>query len=275
MMEVSSLSLNLEQKVILDDINLNIESNAIYGLIGQNGAGKSTFFKSILNASKHSGSIIVDDSPIKNNEIGKLIEYPYFYENLSLLDNLKIHSNYLKIDFSEILEVLSTVGLSENRHQKVSELSLGMKQRLGIARAFLGKNKMFLLDEPQNGLDPIWIKKIRGIFVECLKKPDVYSIISSHNLNELHKIVDYFIFMNAGKIICKLKNRSDDSFLLIRSKDKIISHPEINYIGNGIYVSDMEIENLPGSDVGKMNIDIKKISLEELYEQIIIHSSEV
>lgn len=272
-MKIQNLSLRIKNNQILDNIELALNDNTIYGLVGQNGAGKSTFFKSILNLTNHSGSITIDEKSIPSQQIGKLIEYPYFYEELSVGENLLVHSNYLNKGSSNIDEMLSVVGLLEKKDEKVKKLSLGMKQRLGIARALLGDNVLYLLDEPQNGLDPIWIKKIRGVFREHLKKNMQYAIISSHNLNELHQIADEFIFMNNGKIICNLKNKESNEYYIIHSNIKLSPQHGLNHIDEDVYVSDWEPNFLKEfTDINK-NCKITTITLEELYEQIIILSS--
>lgn len=272
-MKIQNLSLRIKNNQILDNIELALNDNTIYGLVGQNGAGKSTFFKSILNLTDHSGSITIDEKSIPCQQIGKLIEYPYFYEELSVGENLLVHSNYINKGSSNIDEMLSVVGLLEKKDEKIKKLSLGMKQRLGIARALLGDNVLYLLDEPQNGLDPIWIKKIRGVFREHLKKNMQYAIISSHNLNELHQIADEFIFMNNGKIICNLKNKESNEYYIIHSNLKLSPQHGLNHIDEDVYVSDWEPNFLKEfTDINK-NCKITTITLEELYEQIIILSS--
>lgn len=276
MLTITNLSLKLGNSLILNKLELHLKDNAIYGLVGQNGAGKSTFFKSILGLTKHSGSITIDNFPIENSNIGKLIEYPFFYEDLSVYKNLLIHRNYLNNETKlSIEDSLSLVGLLDKKDIKVKEMSLGMKQRLGIARSFLGKNVLYLLDEPQNGLDPIWIKKCRKIFLDMLKKRNRYSIISSHNLNELHQIADEFIFMNHGKVICTLENKKDNIYFLIKTNTDLNHIVGVKQLTKNIYVSDLSKEVIEMTIPNKRDIKIESISLEEIYEQIITLTSEL
>lgn len=255
-------------KKILSDIHLNFEEGVFYGLIGKNGAGKTTLFKSILQLCDYEGDIYYNKKMVDVKKIGSIIESPNFYEQLSVMDNLQIHCNYLEEKTNNIEALLKKFDLFEQRDNKVNTLSLGMKQRLGIIRAFLGDKQIFLLDEPLNGLDPYWIKQCRFILKKDLYNKDNIVVISSHNLYELQLVVDKFIYMNDGKIICELENK-DDYILLTTNKD--INSPHFFPLNSSQYITSISSsklnEELKKLDLDEFDKDI--VGLEEIFELII------
>lgn len=195
-------------KKALDNVNIHIPSNSIYGLIGPNGAGKSTLLKAIMNLiSIDDGTIYVFNNPNgmgKNelNRTGSLIEYPYFYDDLSGKDNLLIHSKYMGYyDKKRIDEVLEEVDIASDAEKKVKEYSMGMRQRLAIARAILIKPDLLILDEPINALDPDGIKKMRELFIHLNREIGTTIVISSHILSEVDCLATNIGIMSNGKLI--------------------------------------------------------------------------
>lgn len=195
-------------KKALDNVNIHIPSSSIYGLIGPNGAGKSTLLKAIMNLiSIDNGEISVFNNPngIGKNELnktGSLIEYPYFYDDLSGKENLLIHSKYMgyydKKRMDDVLEETDIISASE---KKVKEYSMGMRQRLAIARAILIKPELLILDEPINALDPDGIKKMRELFIRLNKELGTTILISSHILSEMDCLATDIGIMSNGKLI--------------------------------------------------------------------------
>ncbi|MNM99204.1 putative ABC transporter ATP-binding protein YxlF [compost metagenome] len=163
-----------EKDEVVSNVTMHIERGEIYGFLGPNGAGKTTVMKMILNLVKPtSGEIVVLNQPVSHTSfqylkhIGSIIEYPVFYDRLTATDNLKFHCAYHQFNGEDrIQEVLTTVGLDGMEDKKVHEFSLGMKQRLGIARAIITKPEILILDEPINGLDPIGIKDTRMLLLK-------------------------------------------------------------------------------------------------------------
>lgn len=212
-------------KKALDDINIHIPYKSIYGLIGPNGAGKSTLLKAIMNLiSIDNGRICVlnNSNGMQKNELnrtGSLIEYPYFYDELSGMENLLIHSQYMGYyDKKRIDDVLEEVDLSSASGKKVKEYSMGMRQRLAIARAILIKPELLILDEPINALDPDGIKKMRELFISLNKELGTTIVISSHILSEMDCLATDIGIMNKGKLIQE-KTLSD---IHKENKEKII-----------------------------------------------------
>ena len=187
--------------IVLDNINLDIKKGDILGLIGKNGAGKTTLMKIMLSlALPSSGSVEILNKGIFR--IGALIESPAFFSYLSAVENLDYYRllNGLECDISNS-EVLKYVGLDYVGKKKYKNFSLGMKQRLAIALAILGKPEILILDEPINGLDPVGIKDIRNLLLKINNELNTTIVVSSHILSELSSITKTYSFMHEGKII--------------------------------------------------------------------------
>ena len=188
--------------------NMNVERGTIYGLLGPNGAGKTTLFKIIsglLTPTKGNAQVlgkdIVSERDIILSKIGTIIETPIFYEHLSAAGNLGIHLAYMKKKPGDIDAVLSKVGLSNTGVQPVSKFSLGMRQRLAIARAIIHKPELLILDEPINGLDPMGIREMRDFFIALVKEQNMTLLISSHILTEIEHIADTIGIIKDGTIV--------------------------------------------------------------------------
>ncbi len=195
----------------VDDVSVHIEKGAIYGFIGRNGAGKTTFLKMISGlASKNSGSIELFGNKINSlsdihGRIGCLIEEPGLYQNMSAYENIKIKCMLFGLDKSSYIEdLLKTVGLDKTGHKKVKKFSLGMKQRLGIALALIGEPDLLVLDEPINGLDPQGIAEIRDTILKLRDERNMTVLISSHILEELSKIATDYGIIHHGSLIKEL-----------------------------------------------------------------------
>ena len=192
--EIKEVFKTIDKEEILSGINLQIAEGEIYGFLGPNGAGKTTLMKCMLSLSTvTSGSIEIFGKNLQDHreeilsQVWKVfIETPIFYENLTAKEILEIHAQYMRknITESDIIRALRMVGL-KNTTKKVKEFSLGMRQRLGLARAFLTKPKLLILDEPINGLDPIGIQEIRNLLLSLSKECGVTIFISSHILSEI------------------------------------------------------------------------------------------
>ncbi|QTD40290.1 ATP-binding cassette domain-containing protein [Sporosarcina sp. Te-1] len=137
MIVLQNVSFNVKGSFILNDINLELKKGKVYGLLGPNGAGKTTLFKTLLNTIEYKGDILRD--PVTMT-IGKLIEYPAFYPNLTCRENLNLHASYAELnqEDSTVSSLLSMVGLIDAENKKFKELSMRMKQRLGVAKALMG-----------------------------------------------------------------------------------------------------------------------------------------
>ena len=194
---------------VVSNVSMDIKRGQIYGFLGPNGAGKTTIMKMLLNLVKPTTGIIEVFGETLNTSscyylkrIGNIIEYPIFYDKFSVMENLRLHCEYMGFyDYKEIDEVLKLVHLDKTGSKPVAEFSLGMKQRLGIARALITKPELLILDEPINGLDPMGIKEMRELFLKIKKQYNTTILISSHIITEIEQIADVIGIINNGKII--------------------------------------------------------------------------
>ena len=196
------------------NVSLQIERGSIYGLLGPNGAGKSTSLKMLVGLLRPTGGrIILDGRPWQReslSKIGSLIESPALYGNLTAEENLLVHTRLLKIPKTKITEVLETVNLKNTGKKRVSQFSMGMKQRLGIAAALLNDPELLILDEPTNGLDPFGIQELRELIVSFSEK-GMTVILSSHILSEVAQVADTIGIISGGKLLFQGMPDSDEN----------------------------------------------------------------
>ena len=206
--QTTDLTFAYTKPEVLHHINLNVPKGSIFGFLGPNGAGKSTTIKALLGLLKvKPGMINLFGKELNNNRLdilqrtGATIEIPSIYEHLSARRNLEITQRLRRLPESRIGEVLDIVGLSGDDIKLVRQFSTGMKQRLGLALALLGKPELLLLDEPINGLDPEGIREIRNLLVKLNHEEGCSIFLSSHILDEVEKICTHVAVIDAGKII--------------------------------------------------------------------------
>lgn len=188
----------------VDHVSLHVKRGAIYGFIGRNGAGKTTFLKMISGlAIPTSGTITLfgytgKDLAKVRSRVGCLVEAPGLYGNMTARQNLMIKCQFVGIRNPKYVdEILQTVGLENTGKKKVRHFSLGMKQRLGIGLALVGEPDLLVLDEPINGLDPQGIVEVRDMLIRLSEEKNMTILISSHILEELAKLcTDYGIIHN-------------------------------------------------------------------------------
>ncbi|MCG7258215.1 MULTISPECIES: ABC transporter ATP-binding protein [unclassified Corynebacterium] len=210
MINISDLKVKFGDSSALSGVDLTFDRGSIHALLGPNGAGKTTIFKAILGAVDYEGVIHTDPQPLR---IGHLIEYPAFYARLTVLENMQLHADYLDAPHDQLLPLLSLVGLDKHMELPCSQTSLGMRQRLGIARSLIGDPQLLLLDEPTNGLDPKGIRECRELLRRVCDERDVSIAISSHNLTEVAALADRLTFLKAGRIIhsvCRSEGTQQD-----------------------------------------------------------------
>lgn len=201
----------------LDGVDMTVYRGDIYGLIGRNGAGKTTIMKLVTGLTEKSGGefqIFGKEGAASCREkrrIGSLIENPAFFTDMTAYQNLRYYALQKGItDRKQIDEALALVNLSEVRNKKVRKFSLGMKQRLGIALAVMDDPDLIILDEPINGLDPIGISELRDTFDKLSREKGVTLIISSHILSELYAVANRFLFLEKGRILKELTKEELD-----------------------------------------------------------------
>ncbi|SFK01426.1 MULTISPECIES: ABC transporter ATP-binding protein [unclassified Bacillus (in: firmicutes)] len=193
----------------VDHLNINVNQGEIYGFIGRNGAGKTTTIRMLLGLIKPtSGKIEIFGEDFFQNQkeilrrIGSIVEVPGFYENLTARENLLINAKIIGVHKKNAIEeALEIVGLQHETKKLVGKYSLGMKQRLGIARALLHYPELLILDEPTNGLDPIGIKEMRKLIKSLAQERNITILISSHILAEVEQLVDHMGIIHEGKLL--------------------------------------------------------------------------
>ncbi len=206
-LKVRNVAKAFNGREMIHGMNLSVERGMIYGLLGVNGAGKTTTFKMITGLLRpDSGEIIFSGTSVSGQdkeflrEMGILIETPVFYEHLSARENLELHLQYMGCGVDKIEEVLNRAGLQNTGRQPVSKFSLGMRQRLAIARAISHEPKLLVLDEPVNGLDPVGIRQMRELFLSLARESGMTLLISGHILSEIEHVADRVGVLADGSI---------------------------------------------------------------------------
>ena len=269
-----------------DRVNIHIKKGSIYGLIGKNGAGKTTIMKMIAGLAKPtSGTFEYTGFNGSDNEafsrIGALIEAPAIDPNLTGFDNIRIKCLAFGIgDKKYINDLLELVGLSASWKKKAGKYSLGQKQRLGIALALVGDPDFLILDEPINGLDPQGIAEVREMLNKLNQERKITILISSHILEELSKLATDYAIIDSGRIIeestnKELKEKCRDKIAL-KTQDVAKAIPVIDSLGFKDYsvVNDKTIHVFDRlSDITVLNMELAKAQIP--VESIGIESSDL
>ena len=286
--EIRNLSKNFGAKQAVNGLNMTVPEGAIYGFIGENGSGKSTTEKIICGLIHESGGTVKlygkphTDVDIRAN-MGVLIEAPGCFPGLSVWNNMMIQAANLRIENAEqeVVKVLKTVRMEGAAGNNYKNCSLGMKQRIGIAMALLGKPKLLVLDEPINGLDADGMRIMREVLTD-ITKSGATVVISSHVLGELEKVATHYGIIKGGRMLCEMtaaeldascrtftaiqaRDMSRAEFLL-KSKYTRVEKDEAGYIRVYDEVKPTEIvKYLYDNGVVVTEIKTDKIGLEEYY----------
>ncbi|MDD6071060.1 MAG: ABC transporter ATP-binding protein, partial [Clostridiales bacterium] len=252
-LQTDNLTKKYGEFTALDHVSVRLEKKHIYGFIGENGAGKSTFMKVITGLSypmEGTYSIMGKDTATERDNmrkyIGSMIEEPALYPGYSILQNLELQRILVgNPDKTVCPKVLDMVELSEVKHKKVRTLSMGMKQRLSIAMALIGNPQLLILDEPINGLDPKNIVALRSLLQKLNEEKNITIFISSHILSELYLLATDYIFIHKGKIIEVLTHeeleakcrqyiciKTDTVPMALTVLDKTLSNPEYKVVSD-------------------------------------------
>ena len=236
----------------LDNFNICVNKGDIYGLIGANGAGKSTFLKIIAGLNTQTtGEIELFNSKdlvLERKKIGSVIENPSFFKNLSAKENLLFYCKQLGCNSEIIDDCLKKVNLQDTGSKKFKNFSLGMKQRLGLAFALMTNPELIILDEPTNGLDPVGILELRDI-IKNLNNEGVTFLICSHILSELSQIATKFGIMDKGKFI---KEFSKEELTDMTSDRIVISSSEFDKLK--IYLNE---KKLPFVEIDNNTVEVE------------------
>ncbi|MEK5027412.1 ABC transporter ATP-binding protein [Paenibacillus sp. FSL M7-1046] len=207
-LSVEGVRKKIGRKWIIDDVTFNVKQGEIFGFLGPNGAGKTTTIRMLVDLIRPSEGKItvcgynVNREPEKALQyVGSIVENPEVYTYLTGWENLQHFARMQPgVDKARIAEVVDIVRLDQRIHDKVSTYSLGMRQRLGIAQALLGRPRLLILDEPTNGLDPKGIKELRE-FIRELAAEGLAVFVSSHLLSEIQLLCDRVAIISKGRVL--------------------------------------------------------------------------
>lgn len=276
-LECQNLCKRFGKKQILKDVSFEIDEKDILAFIGPNGSGKTTTIKLILGLQNiDSGSVKINGYDVEKDfvksieRVGAIVENPDTYMYLSGWQNLKLVANLYKgVTDDDLKTIVKTVGLENRIHDKVSKYSLGMRQRLGIARALINKPNLLVLDEPTNGLDPEGIKDLR-ILLKRLAKEGMGILISSHNLAELESFCNKVLIIDNGVILEKSEVKkfkdNNNKYLFKVDNTKNIKLDGMYEVTKTTFCINGEKENIASIIKTLVNEDIKiyEVTLTEL-----------
>lgn len=207
-LSVQHLKKKIGRKWIIKDVTFEVKPGEIFGFLGPNGAGKTTTIRMLVDLIKPTeGNIKVCGYDVNRDPeralqyVGSIVENPEVYTYLTGWENLEHFARMQPgVDHARIQEVVDIVRLDQRIHDKVRTYSLGMRQRLGIAQALLGRPRLLILDEPTNGLDPKGIKELR-VFIKQLASEGMAVFVSSHLLSEIQLLCDRVAIISAGRVL--------------------------------------------------------------------------
>lgn len=283
LLECQDLCKSFGKKQILKNVSFELDEGDILAFIGPNGSGKTTTIKLILGLQGiDKGSVNINGFDIKKDfvkaieKVGAIVENPDTYMYLSGWDNLKLTANmYKNISDEAIKDIVKLVDLETRIHDKVSKYSLGMRQRLGIARALINKPNILILDEPTNGLDPEGIKDLRNL-LKKLAKEGMGILISSHNLAELESFCNKVLIIDNGTIIetsevKEFKNNDNKYVFNVSSTEKLdiegiyeVSKTKFSFNGDKESIAKI-VKKLVKENIDVYEVKMQELTLEEAF----------
>lgn len=269
----------IDGKELVTDVNIHVKKGEIYGFLGPNGAGKTTVMKMITNLWKPTkgtvelfGKTLETTSYEVLKRMGSIIEFPTFYEHMSGKDNLQLHCEYMGYyNKGSIDEVLEMLNLREAANKPVKSYSLGMKQRLGIARAILCKPELVVLDEPTNGLDPAGMKQLRDLFKMLCSEYGITLIISSHLLSEIESIADTIGVINHGKMMKEISMKEISEMNTAYIELAATDTKKAAYV----LAEKMELNNFKIIDDLKIRIYEVNVTTQEISKELMLNDVEI
>ena len=284
MIELQNLTKSFKGRPALHGLSLTVAKGKIFGLLGHNGAGKSTTLGILLGqVFPGSGEAFIDGVSVQRDrgralaKTGAIFEAPRFYDYLSGWRNLLIYSSYSAIvPKAKIEEAVETVGLTARIHDKVGTYSQGMRQRLGLAQALLPANEVILLDEPTNGLDPEGIHEMRELIKKLNRERGITVVFCSHLLVEVEQLCDHVVILNQGRKIFdgqwadlredrrRVRLDVDDWERAAAVLDGMAIERNVVALNDGVEVADV-VEKLVRGGVRINAVEPTRRTLEEIY----------
>lgn len=280
-LQTSHLSKTIDGKQLVTDVNIHVKKGEVYGFLGPNGAGKTTVMKMLTNLWKPtSGTVALFGKALEKNSyemlkrMGSIIEFPTFYDHMSGKDNLQLHCEYMGYyNKGSVEEALGMLGLSDAADKPAGSYSLGMKQRLGIARAILCKPELVILDEPTNGLDPAGMKQIRDLFRMLCTEYGMTFMISSHLLPEIESIADTVGVIHHGKMMKEISMKeiaeTNTAYIELAVED---TKKAAYVLAEKMQLSNFKIVNDSGIRIYEQGVTTQKISRELMANDVEIAS---
>ena len=280
-LQTSHLSKTIDGKQLVTDVNIHVKKGEVYGFLGPNGAGKTTVMKMLTNLWKPtSGTVALFGKALEKTSyevlkrMGSIIEFPTFYDHMSGKDNLQLHCEYMGYyNKGSVEEALQMLGLSDAADKPAGSYSLGMKQRLGIARAILCKPELVILDEPTNGLDPAGMKQIRDLFRMLCTEYGMTLMISSHLLPEIESIADTVGVIHHGKMMKEISMKeiaeTNTAYIELAVED---TKKAAYVLAEKMQLSNFKIVNDSGIRIYEQGVTTQKISRELMANDLEIAS---
>ena len=295
--QTNNLTKIYEDREVVNHINLNVSEGTIFGFLGHNGAGKSTFINMLTGLCQPSDGTFTLNVDSKR-EIGVLPDYSSFYNHMTGKEHIKYFCNILKYDVSqsEIEDLFKSIGLENGLNLKVKKYSFGMKKKLGIIQAVVNKPKLLFLDEPTSGVDANSILSIHQL-IKNIAQSGTTIFLTSHNLDEIQKLCDEMAIMSQGNIevqgnLAQLRETYEES-LSLKIEHMVLNEDQMNLLKERLNHLNQEIKDI---DINSgftnlkikekntipsivklyvtLDIDIFKVDLEELsLEDIFLRSS--
>ena len=292
--EISNVTKKYSEATVVHSVSFSVKKGEIYGLLGRNGAGKTTIMKMLLGLVKPTeghAHILGNDTNTGEGKavlrkVGCIIENPGFYANLTGTENLHIFARLKALDDEAVQKALALVNLPYNDKKLFSKYSLGMKQRLAIANAVMHDPEVLILDEPINGLDPIGIAEVRKLLID-LKQSGVSILISSHILSEIESLADRIGIINDGKLIDEIhiaewQNKTEGIKIFIQDTEQVkkvllkegVKESDIVCLADGITVKsdDISVAQLNtifvGNGIEVSGIMKERMTLEDYFKKV-------
>jgi len=276
--ETKNLTKSYAGFTAVSNLNLHIPKGSVYGFLGPNGAGKSTTMKMFLGLTKPtSGSFTINGRKYPEDRIeilketGSFIEAPAFYGNLSGEENLEIIRKILGLPKSSVEEALETVGLVQFKKRLAKKYSLGMKQRLGLASALIGKPPVLILDEPTNGLDPAGMKQIRDLLKTLCTEYGITIMISSHILSEIEGIANTVGVIHHGMMMKEISMKEIEQMSLAYIELSVLNSKKAAYVLS----EKLGLTNFKIIEDGQIRIYDNHVSPQELSKMLALNDVEI
>lgn len=278
-LQTNNLTKTIGGKDLVNRVSLHIKKGEIYGFLGPNGAGKTTVMKMITNLWKPTngsieifGEILTPQSYEVLKRMGSIIEFPTFYNHMTGYENLRLHCEYMGYyKHGSIENALDMLDLTDAAQKPVKNYSLGMKERLGIARAILCKPELLILDEPTNGLDPAGMKQIRDLLKTLCEEYGITIMVSSHILSEIESIADTIGVINHGMMINEIGMKEIEKMSLAYIELTVANPKKAAYVLS----EKLGLSNFKIIENNKIRIYDQHISTQELSKAMALNDVEV